>query len=120
MKDFVTSELVLDDWDELQRPAPETTNFDTVVAAAVSRRGFLCGLATIESGAAAKGLFPGSPAHAVIASRLGFTPIAAQTDGTAHVPEGYSWKIVSRLCMRMPTPGPATPTKPTSSTVRMT
>ncbi len=58
MKDFVTSELILDDWDELRRPAPETPYFDTVVAAAVSRRGFLSGLAAIESGAAAKGLFP--------------------------------------------------------------
>lgn len=96
MNDIDTSELTWDDWDELQRPAPETTDFDTVVAAAVSRRGFLCGLVAIGSGAAAIGLFPGSPAHAQNASPLGFSPIAAQTDGTVHVPEGYSWQIVIR------------------------
>lgn len=96
MNDIDTSELTWDDWDELQRPAPETTDFDTVVAAAVSRRGFLCGLVAIGSGAAAMGLFPGSPAHAQNASPLGFSPIAAQTDGTVHVPEGYSWQIVIR------------------------
>ena len=33
MNDIDTSELTWDDWDELQRPAPETTDFDTVVAA---------------------------------------------------------------------------------------
>ena len=70
MNDIDTSELTWDDWDELQRPAPETTDFDTVVAAAVSRRGFLCGLVAIGSGAAAMGLFPGSPAHAQNASPL--------------------------------------------------
>ena len=44
MTDFETKHLSWDAWDELQRPAPATTDFDAVVESAVSRRGFLTGV----------------------------------------------------------------------------
>ena len=62
MKDIETSDLSWDDWDELQRPAPETTDFDAIVDAGLSRRGFLSGLVAFGSGAAAMGLLSGTSA----------------------------------------------------------
>lgn len=96
MKHIDTSELSWDDWDETKRPAPETTDFDQVVEAAVSRRGFLSGLLAFGSGAAAMGMLSGTSSQAAMASRFGFNAIPAFTDGTVHVPDGYSWQVLSR------------------------
>lgn len=98
MKDQDTYDLSWDDWDELQRPAPQTTDFDAVVEAAISRRGFLTGVLAYGSGAAVMGtgLLSGTSAEAQTASRFGFKPIPIQTDGTVHVPEGYTWEPVAR------------------------
>jgi len=98
MKDIDTQDLSWDDWDELQRPAPAKTGFDDVVDAAISRRGFLSGVLAYGSGAAVMGtgLFSGTSADAMTASRFAFTPIPIQTDGTVHVPEGYNWRPVAR------------------------
>ncbi len=87
-----------DEWDELHRPAPETTDFDRVVEKAISRRGFLGGVLAFGSGAAVMGtsFLKGSTAMAQAASRFPFTPIPAYTDGTVHVPEGYTWDVVVR------------------------
>ena len=98
MKDIDTKHLSWDEWDELQRPAPATTDFDGVVESAISRRGFLSGVVAFGSGAAVMGtgLMSGTSAQAQVASRFSFTPIAAQTDATVHVPEGYSWQPLVR------------------------
>lgn len=98
MKDDHTYDLSWDDWDELQRPAPEQTDFDNVVEAAISRRGFLSGVLAYGSGAAVMGtgLLSGTAAKAVGANRFAFTPIPIQTDGTIHVPEGYTWRPVAK------------------------
>ena len=55
MKDIDTYDLSWDDWDELQRPAPDKTDFDDVVDAAMSRRGFLTSVLAYGSGAAVMG-----------------------------------------------------------------
>ncbi|WP_394178563.1 PhoX family protein [Yoonia maritima] len=93
-----TYDLSWDEWDELQRPAAETTDFDGVVDAALSRRGFLTGVVAYGSGAAVMGagLLSGTSAQAQTASRFAFTPIAAQTDFTVHVPDGYSWHALAK------------------------
>ncbi|WP_106746007.1 PhoX family protein [Yoonia maritima] len=93
-----TYDLSWDEWDELQRPAAETTDFDGVVDAALSRRGFLTGVVAYGSGAAVMGagLLSGTSAQAQTASRFAFTPIAAQTDFTIHVPDGYSWHALAK------------------------
>ena len=91
-------DLSADEWDELNDPRPEGNDFDKVVERAISRRGFLGGVLAFGSGAAVMGagMLKGTTAMAQPASRFPFTPIAAQTDGTIHVPEGYSWKTVVR------------------------
>ncbi|MHA7875743.1 PhoX family protein [Roseivivax sp.] len=72
--------------------------FDRVVDRAVSRRGFLGGALAFGSGAAVMGtaFLKGTSAMAQQATRFAFEGIAAQTDGTVHVPEGYSWKVTAR------------------------
>ncbi|WP_411892787.1 PhoX family protein [Yoonia sp. SDW83-1] len=98
MKDNDTYDLSWDEWDELQRPAAATTDFDEVVEAAISRRGFLRGVVAYGSGAAVmgSGLLYGTSVDAQTVSRFGFTPIPIATDGTVHVPEGYSWQSVAK------------------------
>ncbi len=104
MKDIDTSKLSWDEWDELHRPAPETTDFDRVVESAISRRGFLSGLIVFGSGAAALGagtLLSTTSAEAAFASRFPFEGIAAQTDGTVHVPEGYTWRPLAKYGQKL-------------------
>jgi secreted PhoX family phosphatase len=89
------------DWDardERIRPAPETVDFDRVVEAAISRRGFLGGVVAFGSGAAAMGLLGTTSARAQEAalSRFGFTPIPIATDFEVHVPEGYTAQVLLR------------------------
>ena len=96
MHDLDDRHLSADDWDEVHDPRPEESDFDRVVAAALSRRGFLSGLVAVGSGAAAMGLGAAMPGAARAASRFAFTPIPAQTDGTVHVPEGYVWQVLVR------------------------
>lgn len=99
MMDKDLSTLSWDEWDEHHFPRPEEHDFDRVVERAISRRGFLGGVLAFGSGAAAMGagLIASTSAKAQTAtSRFAFTPIPAQTDGTVHVPEGYSWKTLVR------------------------
>ncbi len=98
MKDIDTHDLSWDEWDEMKSPRPAESEFDQVVESAISRRGFLGGVLTFGSGAAVMGagLLNTTSAEAQTASRFGFSPIPAQTDGTVHVPEGYNWKVLTR------------------------
>ncbi|MEL6239854.1 MAG: PhoX family phosphatase [Pseudomonadota bacterium] len=91
-------ELSFDEWDELKFPRPEQQEFDGVVERAISRRGFLGGVLAFGSGAAVMGtgLLKGSTALAQQTSRFAFEQLAPQTDGTVHVPEGYSWEVLVR------------------------
>ena len=87
-----------DAFDERKRPAPETVDFDRVVEAALSRRGFLGGVLAFGSGATAMGLLNTGSAIAQEAatSRFGFTPIPIATDFEVHVPEGYTAQVMLR------------------------
>lgn len=86
-------DLSFDDWDELQSPPPAVTDFDGVVERAMSRRGFLGGLAMLGGTAALLGTSALTPAQA--ASRLAFNPVAANTLDTVTVPRGYRWQVVA-------------------------
>lgn len=92
MKDQSYEPMNWDAFDERRRPAPETVDFDRVVEAAMSRRGFLRSVVVLGSGAAAMGLgtFMSSTSARLRllqrAVRLYSNPTA--TDGTIHVPEG--------------------------------
>ncbi|MHA3977455.1 PhoX family protein [Halovulum sp. GXIMD14794] len=92
------SKISADEWDEINFPRPEVQEFDRVVERAISRRGFLGGTLAFGSGAAVMGsaFLKGSTALAQQADRFAFQQIAAQTDGTVHVPEGYNWKTLVR------------------------
>lgn len=100
------SNLSADEWDEINFPRPEENDFDAIVERAISRRGFLGSVLAFGSGAAAMSLGVISPRELSAATeaattsdaaiRFPFTPIAIQTDGTVHVPEGYSWKTLVR------------------------
>ena len=68
MKDENRSKLSWDAWDETVRPAPACVDFDRVVDAALSRRGFLRSVLAIGSGAAVMG----------VGSMLGSTSAQAQ------------------------------------------
>ncbi|MBF9032745.1 DUF839 domain-containing protein [Rhodobacterales bacterium HKCCE2091] len=101
MKDIDAKPQTFDDWDEANFPRPEVQEFDRVVERAISRRGFLGGTLAFGSGAAVMGtaFLKGSTALAEAhggMSRFAFSPIDAQTDGTVHVPEGYSWDVLVR------------------------
>jgi len=91
-------ELTADEWDEVNFPRPEVQEFDRVVERAISRRGFLGGALVFGSGAAVMGsaFLRGTTAMAQQTTRFAFEQIAAQTDSTVHVPEGYNWKLLAR------------------------
>ncbi|WP_299552196.1 PhoX family phosphatase [uncultured Tateyamaria sp.] len=98
MKDADTQDLSFDDWDELKFPRKTTQGFDEVVERAISRRGFLGGVVAFGSGAAVMGtgMLKGTTAMAGQSSRFAFEQLAPQTDGTVHVPEGYTWDVLVR------------------------
>lgn len=98
MSDSKHERLSADAWDEAHFPRPEVQEFDRVVERAISRRGFLGGVLAFGSGAAVMGsaFLKSSPALAQQATRFAFEQLAPQTDGTVHVPEGYSWKVLVR------------------------
>lgn len=101
MTDIDKSRLSWDEWDELQNPPPAETGFDHVVERAISRRGFIGGVLTLGSAAAAMGtlgnLLGSTSAQAQeAASRFAFEPIPVFTDNTAHVPQGYTWKPLAK------------------------
>ncbi len=93
-------DLSWDDWDELQSARPDENDFDRVVESALSRRGFLSGVLAFGSGAAVMGagalLSSTTAAEAAKTNRFAFKPIGVATDATVHVPEGYTWDILTR------------------------
>ncbi len=95
------SHLSADDWDEAKFPRPAGNDFDAVVERALNRRGFLRGVLAFGSGAAALstglgGLLTTTSARAQAGADWAFEGIAAHTDATIHVPEGYEWKTLVR------------------------
>lgn len=100
MKDFNLNRLSADEWDEMNDPRPDETDFDRVAEVAITRRGFIGGVLAMGSAASVMGTLVSStavPARAGKATgRFLFTPIAAQTDATVHVPEGYTWDVLIR------------------------
>ncbi|WP_281684174.1 PhoX family protein, partial [Thalassobaculum salexigens] len=88
-----TEKLSFDDWDELRSPRPAVTDFDTVVDRAMSRRGFLGGIAMLGGAAFLMGTSALTPARA--ASRLAFDAVAANSLDTITVPNGYRWQVLT-------------------------
>ncbi|MEL6449783.1 MAG: PhoX family phosphatase [Pseudomonadota bacterium] len=98
MKDIDQAAMSPDDWDEMNFPRPEEQDFDRVVEAAISRRGFMSGVVAFGSGAAVMGtsMLKGTTAMAGQTDRFAFEQLPIQTDGTVHVPDGYEWDVLVR------------------------
>ncbi|WP_350333897.1 PhoX family protein [Coralliovum pocilloporae] len=91
-----THELSFDDFDDQRFPRAEETDFDAVVDARMSRRGFLSGAIAFGATAFVMGSTALTPTSARAASRLGFDAVAANTLDTVTVPNGYRWQIVAK------------------------
>ncbi len=93
-----TTDLSWDEFDELRDPRPAENDFDRVVEAALSRRGFLGGAVAFGSGAMVFGSGVLGSATSAQAQSAGFAfePIGTATDFDIHVPEGYQWKPMVR------------------------
>lgn len=118
MKFIDKTRLSADDWDEVTFPRPSEQEFDRVVERAISRRGFLSGVVAFGSGAAVMGsaLLKATTGQAQDTGRFAFTPISAATDGTVHVPKGYSWKrLVSWGIPYFPRPRAISITRPAAA-----
>lgn len=98
MKDIEQHQMSPDDWDEMNFPRAQVQGFDDVVEAAISRRGFVSGVLAFGSGAAVMGtsMLKGTSALAGQSDRFAFEQLAPQTDGTVHVPKGYTWDVLVR------------------------
>ena len=86
-----TAEMSADAWDELNDPRPGICEFDEIVDAALTRRGFVQGVLAFGSCASIAGVMP-QRVQATQITRFEFDPIPVHTDGTVHVPDGYKWE----------------------------
>ncbi|WP_020593969.1 PhoX family protein [Kiloniella laminariae] len=91
-----TTPLSFDDFDEIQNPGPEQTDFEQVVDRAISRRGFLGAGLGFGAAAFVLGTTALTPTKARASSRFSFEPVAANSLDTVTVPNGYSWHVVSK------------------------
>lgn len=90
------TELSFDEFDELNTPRPEETDFDRVVERAISRRGFLKGGAAVGASAFVLATSALSPVPARAAGRIDFEAVEANTMDTITLPEGYNWHVVTK------------------------
>ncbi len=91
-------DLSFDEIDELISPRAEETDFDRVVESALSRRGFLGGVMTFGLGSFLVGTTAltrdaRADGHGNT-DRFGFKQIAANSEDTITVPEGFEWQQV--------------------------
>jgi len=89
-------ELSFDDYDEKHSPRAEYSDFDDVVAEAISRRGFLKGVLSVGAATFVTGVAPDGVSVAHAAERFGFKPVAANSLDTITVPKGYTWEVVAK------------------------
>ena len=92
MRDF-DDEISFDDYDEVINPRPEHNDFDAVVDAAISRRGFLSGVLTFGAGTFVMGTSSLVSTAEAATSRFAFDQVPASTADTITVPDGYEWDV---------------------------
>ena len=96
--DIENTELSWEEWDELNDPRPDETEFDAIVGTALNRRGFMGGVLAFGSGAAAMGTgtLLSTTAAKAATGRFAFDAVPIATDFTVHVPKGYKWSPLVR------------------------
>jgi len=95
MKDHEKHELSFDEFDEMNNPPPQETDFDRIVEASINRRGFLGGVLAFGSIAALGGILPAGSAKAA-SNRFAFEPIATSIADDIVVPPGYKVQMLVR------------------------
>ena len=96
MPDTIPTEHSFDEFDEINYPRPEVTEFERGVDRAMSRRDLLGRGLGLGAAAFVMGTTALTPMAARAAGRFGFNPVAANTLDTITVPDGYSWHIVAK------------------------
>ncbi len=91
-----TRDLSFDEFDELQNPRDEATDFEKLTDAALARRSFMKGGLALGLGSLVLGASMGVGRDAMATSRLAFKAISTSTEDTIKVPEGYNWQVVVR------------------------
>lgn len=95
MSSSTETDLSFDEFDDRINPRPEETDFDAIVEASVTRRGFLGGTLAFGSFAMLNSTFLAGDALAA-ADRFAFSTIAANSDDTVTVPDGYTADVLVR------------------------
>ncbi|MEX0285357.1 MAG: PhoX family phosphatase, partial [Paracoccaceae bacterium] len=88
-----THDLTFDEFDEAINPRPEECDFDRIVEAAISRRGFLSGTLAFGSVTALGSTLAGTQAEAA-GDRFAFSAISTSTADTVVVPDGYKAEVM--------------------------
>ena len=81
------SHPTFDEFDDINNPRPDETDFDRLADRAMSRRGFLGALGAAGLVAGATSL---TPFKARAADRMGFKAVAANSLDTVTLPDGFS------------------------------
>lgn len=84
--------LSFDEHDERVNPRPETTDFDTIVESALSRRGFLGGVMSFGLGSFLIGSSALTRPALATEDRFGFSAIPTSTEDTIVLLEGFEWR----------------------------
>jgi secreted PhoX family phosphatase len=91
--------LSFDEFDEVNYPRDEVCEFDRVVERALSRRGFMGGVMSFGLGSfllSSSSLTGRANAAAHEGAGFDFEAVAATSEDTVTVPEGYEWRTVIR------------------------
>ena len=93
----IFSKMTADEFDEVQRPAPEKVDFEEVVEKGFSRRDFFKGgVMLFGSGLFAQSSLAATlkPAEANFVNGFDFEPVSANTLDTVTLPPGFKWRPV--------------------------
>ncbi|HKK29905.1 MAG TPA: alkaline phosphatase PhoX, partial [Alphaproteobacteria bacterium] len=98
MNKIETHPVSFDEFDEINHPRPERTDFDGVAERFISRRSFLRGTAAMGASALILGAasLNGREARAAMGAWLDFEPVAANTRDDITVPKGFNSQVVVR------------------------
>ena len=98
MREREDHDLSFDEFDELNDPRPEPSEFEQIAERMLSRRGFLGGAAALGAAAVvttAGGLAPSVARAMGHAHALAFDPIATNGLDTVTLPNGFSWHVLT-------------------------
>jgi len=107
MTDHSNEGLSFDEFDDINFPKDKEPEFNAIAEHLISRRDFLGATATLGVSAFFLGAAGFVPGAAQASSRLGFSPVAANTLDTVTVPEGYNWHVVASWGDQLWSNGPA-------------